>query len=423
MSRWFSNAQISFIDVRYSHGRDRVMTVFARTVVAGVALALGMTACAAPEDTSGGGGGAGGGGSTAAAGETIKIGVNIELSGPAAVQGAAYRDAVELVAQQINDGGGVLDKDLELVVRDNKSDPTEALQVAKTMIENEGVVAMVGGGSSPTTLSLVDYVEREGVPIVSMGSAGEIVNPPEDRSFVYKTPANTGQIVDVMVEDFAGRGVETVGFISVDNPYGDAGLEAFQAAADAGDFELVGTEKFQAEDRDYTSIVTKLVAANPDAIVVWSIPPGAGIVAQNVKASGYGGQMYFDAGAGAELFIRGAGDAAEDVLMIHPAVLVADEVQDAPNLQVMQDFYNAYTEEYGEFSGFASYAADALRMIVAAIEESGEADRTAVRDALEQLEYTGITGMYQMSPDDHAGLSTDALAVLTVNGGEWALAE
>ena len=389
-----------------------------RVLAAIASLTVLLAACAAPEEPDGGADQTG-----QAGGDTIPIGVNIELSGPAAVQGAAYQNAVELVAKQINAEGLLEGKQIELIIRDNKSDPTEALQVAKSMVENDGVVAMVGGGSSPTTLSLVDYVENEGVPIVSMGSSGAIVSPPEDRTYVFKTPANTGQIVEAMVADFEERGVETVGFISVDNPYGDAGLQAFQAAADAGDVELVGTEKFQGDDRDYTSVVTKLISAQPDAIVVWSIPPGAGIVAQNVAAAGYEGQLYFDAGAGAELFLRGAGEAADGVLMIHPAVLVANEVQDAPNLAEMQGFYDAYTAEYGEFSGFASYAADALALIVAAIEEAGSADRKAVRDALESLSYTGITGMYEMSPEDHGGLSTDALQVLTVENGEWALAD
>lgn len=393
-----------------------------RGLAATASLAVLLAACAAPEDTGGGGTDAAGP-ADPTGGDTIPIGVNIELSGPAAVQGAAYQNAVQLVADQINEDGGVDGRQIELIIRDNKSDPTEALQVAKGMIENDGIVGMVGGGSSPTTLSLVDYVEGEGVPIVSMGSSGAIVNPPEERTYVFKTPANTGQIVDAMVADFAERGIETVGFISVDNPYGDAGLQAFEAAADAGAVELLGTEKFQGDDRDYTSVVTKLMSAEPDAIVVWSIPPGAGIVAQNVAAAGYEGQLYFDAGAGAELFLRGAGEAANGVLMIHPAVLVADEVAEAPNLEQMQSFYDSYTAEYGEFSGFASYAADALGLIVAAIEEAGSTDREAVRDGLESLSYTGITGVYEMSPEDHSGLSADALEVLTVENGEWTLAD
>lgn len=394
------------------------MIVPLRRLAVFVIIFVVLSACAAPENSDEGSGDGGG----PVPGDAIKIGVNIELSGPAGVQGAAYQNAVELVAAQINETGVLDGQQIELIIRDNKSDPTEALQVAKGMIENDNVVGMVGGGSSPTTLSLVDYVESAGVPIVSMGSSGAIVNPPDQRTFVFKTPANTGQIVDVMLEDFAEQGIESVGFISVDNPYGDAGLQAFQAAADEGRVNLVGTEKFPAEDRDYTSIVTNLVSANPDAIVAWAIPPGAGIVAQNAAAAGYEGQLYFDAGAGAELFIQGAGEAAEGVRMIHPAVLVADEVQDAPNLEVMQTFYDSYTEEYGDFSGFASYAADALNLIVAAIEEAGSIDRTDVRDALESLTYTGITGVYEMTPTDHGGLSTDSLSVLTVEDGEWTLA-
>jgi branched-chain amino acid transport system substrate-binding protein len=383
-------------------------------------LALGLAACAAPEET--GSSGSAGSGSPGGADGPIKIGVNIELSGPAAVQGSAYKNAVELVADQVNAEGILGGRKLELVIRDNKSDPTEALQVAKGLIENDDVVAMVGGGSSPTTLSLVDYVESAGVPTISMGSSGAIVSPPQERTFVFKTPANSGLVADVMLSEFQARGITKVGFISVDNPYGDAGLQAFQEKAPAAGVEIVGAEKFQATDKDYTSVVTKLVSSDPDAIVVWAIPPGAGIVAKNVAASGFDGPVFFDPGAGAELFLRGAGSAADGALLIHPAVLVADQVQDAPNLEVMQKFHSDYTAEYGDFSGFASYAADALGMIVQAIEDAGSTDRAAVRDALEALKYTGVTGVYEFGPQDHAGLGPEALVTVTVENGDWALA-
>jgi branched-chain amino acid transport system substrate-binding protein len=387
--------------------------------LAASALAAG---CAAPEQegtTSGGDGSSGSGDQSGA----IKIGVNIELSGPAAVQGTAYRNAVELVAERINEEGLLDGRKIELVIRDNKSDPTESLQVSKGMVENENVAAIVGGGSSPTTLSMVDYVESAGVPIVSMGSSDAIVTPPEDRSWVFKTPAGTDLVMDVLLEEFKARGVEKVGFISVDNPYGDAGLEAFTASAPEAGIDIVGTEKFQAEDKDYTSIVTKLVAEEPEALVVWAIPPGAGIVAKNVASSGFDGDVYFDPGAGAELFIEGAGTAAEGALLVHPAVLVADQVSGAENQEQMTTFYNEYKEAYGEYSGFASYAADALGMITQAIEEAGSAERKDIRDALDTMEYKGATGVYHMSPEDHGALDPEALTLVTVENGEWQLVE
>lgn len=392
------------------------------------AAALAMTSCAAPEEEDTGTdpgaqtGTAGGGGGGDDEGP-IKIGVNIELSGPAAVQGTAYQNAVQMMAEQINADGGIDGRDLELIIRDNKSDPTEALQVTKGMVENDDVVAIVGGGSSPTTMSTIEYVQGEGVPIVSMGSSDAIVNPVDERSWVFKIPAGTDMVVDVMLEEFEKEGITKVGFISVDNPYGDAGLQAFTNRAPEAGLELVGTEKFQATDKDYTSIVTKLVGQEPEAIVVWAIPPGAGIVAQNVASSGFEGPVYFDPGAGAELFIRGAGEAAEGARLVHPAVLVADQVEDAANKAEMDEFYAAYTEAYGEYSGFASYGADALGMIVQAIEESGSTDREAIREALEAMTYTGVTGVYEMSAEDHSALDPEALVLVTVENGEWKLLE
>ncbi len=393
-----------------------------RLIALTAAVGLGLTACAAPEEEDTGTGGTGAAGGDSGDGP-IKIGVNIELSGPSAVQGTAYKNAVEMVAEEINADGGVLGRDLELVIRDNKSDPTEALQVTKQMVENEDVVAIVGGGSSPTTMSTIEYVQSAEVPIVSMGSSDAIVMPVEERAWVFKVPAGTDMVMDKIFGEFEKEGITRVGFISVDNPYGDAGLQAFTNNAPDAGIEIVGTEKFQATDKDYTSIVTKLVGQDPEAIIVWAIPPGAGIVAQNIAASGFDGPVYYDPGAGAELFIRGAGEAAEGARLVHPAVLVADQVQGAANQEVMTEFHHAYSEAYGEYSGFASYGADALKMIVQAIEEAGSTDRQAVRDALETIEYTGITGVYSMSAEDHSALDPEALVRVTVEDGAWKLLE
>ena len=362
-------------------------------------------------------------GGSSADGDTIKIGVDIELSGPAAVQGTAYKNAVELVADKINEDGVLDGKEIELVIRDNKSDPTESLQIAKGMVQNDDVAAIVGGGSSPTTMSILEYVQQAGVPIVSMGSSDAIINPSDEREGVFKTPAGTQQALDVMLARLKKDDVSRVGFISVDNPYGDAGLKAFKESASDAGIEIAGTEKFQDTDKDYTSIVTKLVSEDPEAIIVWAIPPGAGIVAKNIDNSSFDGDVYFDPGAGAELFIKGAGKAANGSLLVHPAVLVADQVKNAPNKDKMQEFYDAYRDEYGEYSGFASYAADALGMIVQAIEDGGSADRESIQKALASMEYTGVTGKYKMTSDDHGGLDPASIVLVTVKDGEWELVD
>jgi len=380
-----------------------------RAAAAAFAAALMTTACAAQENQS--------------ASDEIPIGVSIELSGPAQVQGEAYQKALQLEADRINaEGVKVGDRTyrIKLVVRDNKSDPTEALQVVKSMIDNDKVVAIVGGGSSPTTMSTVDTVESRGVPTVSMGSSGAIVAPPDKRRFVFKTPANTNLVVDTMIEEFQRQGITKIALLSVDNAYGQAGLGAIEAAAKAGKVQLVASEKFTDADKDFTVQVTKLVAAQPEAIVVWAIPPGSTIAAKNIKASGFTGKVFFDAGAGAELFIKGAGAESEGMYMVHPAVLAGSKITgDSPAAAVQREFFQQYSAKYGNFSGFAPYAADALRLIVAAIEKAGSLDRTAIRDAMEQLTYDGVTGRYEFSPENHGGVTKDSLILLTVRNGTW----
>lgn len=380
-----------------------------RAVTALLAATLMTAACAAQESKT--------------ASDEIAIGVSIELSGPAQVQGEAYQNALRLEAERINATGvkvGGKTYKLNLIIRDNKSDPTESLQVVKSMIDNDGVVAIVGGGSSPTTMSVVDTVETRGVPLVSMGSSDAIVSPIDKRQFVFKTPANTAIIVDTMIEEFERQGIEKIALLSVDNAYGQAGVGAFTAAAKAGRVNLVAQEKFTDKDKDFTVQVTKLVGAKPDAIVVWSIPPGSTIAAKNIKTSGFAGKVFFDAGAGAELFIKGAGAESEGMYMVHPAVLAGAQIPGyTPAEKVQREFFDQYTAKYGNFSGFAPYAADALRLIVAAIEKAGSLDRKAIRDALETLQYDGVTGRYEFSASNHGGVMKESLALLVVRDGVW----
>lgn len=386
------------------------MKVFAIHTLLAAMLVVSIPAFAASESESGANAG------------PIPIGVNIELSGRAAVQGSAYSCAVKIVANQVNQEGILGGRHINLIIRDNRSDPTEALQVAKQLVQNDHVVAMVGGGSSPTTLSLVNYVDTVGLPTVSMGSSTAIITPVDKRAYVFKTPANTEQVLSNMMQDFKRTGVDSVALLAVDNPYGAAGVKAAKAAAKAGKLNLVGVETFSGSDRNYTAQVTNLINQDPDAIIVWSIPPGSSIAARDINYAGFQGKVYFDAGAGAELFLRGAGASANGILMVHPTALVAPQApKSLPNDQVMTDFYNAYTQKCGDYSGFASYAADALNLIVHAIKKAGSTDRDAIRDALETLNYTGITGVYHMSAQNHGGLATDSLSVVTVKDGNWEL--
>lgn len=98
-------------------------------------------------------------------------------------------------------------------------------------------------------------------------------------------------------------------------------------------------------------------------------------MAKAIRTSGFAGLVIFEAGAGAELFLEGAGTASEGMLMVHPSILaIGEATRSSPEVQARKELFRDYSSRYGQFSGFASYAAVALAISVRAIEEAGSAD-------------------------------------------------
>jgi branched-chain amino acid transport system substrate-binding protein len=388
-----------------------------RRALSALALATAALFSACGDDDDGGGG----------SGEPIKIGVNVEMSGPASVLGRAYADAAKLRAKTLNEEeGGILDRRIELVISDNRTDQTEALTLTKELAEREEVVATLGPGTTPTSLAAMGEILKSGVPTFSLGSAEAIVSPADEHPNVFKTTPEGDVAAQAIVDDLERRGLKRVALLSTNNPYGDDGLGAMRALADEGAIELVAAEKFEEDDSDTTPQLRKLLDADPDALVVWAIPPGAPTVRRDaVEKLDVELPMYFDTGAGAELFLGLAGEAANGAFLAQPKSLVWDQVhRDDPSAEQLNEFGSTYTQAYGEMSGFAGFAWDALGVLAAAMERAGSTEPHDVIAALEEMgSYRGVSGTLEFSNDDHAGMSPDDLEIVEVRNRAWVLPE
>lgn len=385
----------------------------------GGAVAM-LAACTAPE----GAGSEGSDRDSVASGDVIKLGVTLELSGGEAVIGDAYRKGMEAALERVNEDGVLDGKQIELVIRDNKSEPAESLHIVKGFLGDDEIVGILGGGASSTTLSFISAAANEGVPVISMGGSDEIVQPVEDRKWIFKTSPLLSQSAEVQVADMKARGITSVAYLAVANAYGDVALSGFQAVAEQEGIDIVAVERFQLTDKDYSAQVTNVMGANPEAIVGASNPLGSAILTQNARQLGWDKPIYFDVGSGSPIFLERGGEAAEGVYGVHPAALLGEQApEDLPNHAELTDFYERFTSEYDEFSGFASYGADAVGLMAAAIDEAGSTDPAEIRDALESLNYMGVEGEFQMSAEDHVGLRTSSLRLLQVEGGQWTMAD
>jgi len=270
---------------------------------------------------------------------------------------------------------------------------------------------------------LLTITENE-VPAIALASASALTNPVRERAYLFKISPNPAQDATVIVDELKRKQLGTVGLISVSNVYGQDGQKSVTQAAGQAGINVVAAEQFGQADTSVTVQVSKVVAAKPQAVVVWAVSPAAGTVVKALRDARYAGQIYLDAGAGAELFIKGAGTAAQGTNMVFPTVLATDDIDTGtPAGRDRKAWVEAYQKANGDYSGFASFAADALQSIVDAVSRAGGTDSRKIREELEKGQIDGVSGPLKFSAEEHSGLQPAALGILTVRNNRWVLAE
>lgn len=379
-----------------------------RTAVLATALTVGLAGCGADAGDSG---------------DEIRIGVTLELSGASGVLGVPQANALRMVEKQVN-REGVLGKRVKLIIRDNKSNPALAARQVEDFIEGEKVTGILGASTEAATLPFTDVVESKRTPTISTASADTIIAPNEKRRYVFKTPPSGLAVIEVVLADFVDKGIRTVGVLAPDNNYGAAATMFFTAAAAQRGITVIRAETYRRAADDHAAEVGRLVATNPQAILVGGVMPSVGVLARNIREAGYAGDTYFDGAAEGELFAPVTFRDSDGMRMVAPSMVAADRITaNTPSLFAQKEFFTRYTREYGDFSPYAAYAADALQLMVEAIKKAGSTDHAAVRDALESLSYDGLSGSYAFSRKNHGGASADGLTVLTARSGTWTLAQ
>lgn len=391
-----------------------------------LALALALAGCGrqgAPAQQPGGG----------EAKVPIKIGLVFSVTGNASSLGEPERNTVELYRQDeafATIGG----HPVEWIVQDDGSDVNQAVTTVKRLIEEDRVAAVVCCTISPNSMAILETVQGAQVPNISVAAAASIVTPAGERHWVFKTPQNDALMIDVLTDDMVRRGVKRVAFIGFDDTYGQSGLTEFERIAPQKGIEIVARESFRRTDTDATVQVTRMAQANPDAFLIWAIPPGANVVQKNIRDLGLTQTIYQSHGVANRRFLELGGEAVEGTLLPAGKLLVAWQLpDDDPQKLVLLAYQQKYEFKYGEGSAntFGGHAYDAMLILKGAIEralakgadpQDVAAFRKALRDEIENTrELVGISGIFTYSPDDHHGLDRRAAVMVTVQDGEWTL--
>jgi branched-chain amino acid transport system substrate-binding protein len=356
----------------------------------------------------------------------IKIGASLSATGPAAFLGDPELKTLELLVEELNAKGGINGEPVELIAYDDNGDPNKARTFATRLVEDDEVVAIIGGTTTGTTMSILSVAEEAEIPFISLAGAIDIIDPV--KPFTFKTPHTDRMACQKIFEDMQKRGIASIGMISGTDGFG-ASMQA-QCKSVVGDYgiTIVADETYDPKDADMTAQLTKIKGTEGvQAVLNPGFGQGPSIVTRNYKQLAIDLPFYQSHGVASDGFIQLAGtDAAEGVRLPGTALLVADLLaEDDPQKPVVAAYKAAFEAKTGTPVGtFGGYAHDAFLIMTDAIARAGSAEPAAIRDAIEATSgLAGTTGIYTFSPEDHLGLDLSAFRMLEIKDGKWTLAE
>ena len=361
-----------------------------------------------------------------AASAQMKVGLIASSTGPTAVVGIPQKNTGALLPKKI---GAI---DVEYIVYDDASDPTQSVALVKKLLAEDKVDAIIGPSGSPNAMGTIQFIAEAKTPMLAPVGTPAVVLPMDDQKrWVFKTTQNDDLISQALVSHMAKHGVKTVGFIGLSDAYGESWYRTFVPMAEKAGIRIVANERFARSDQSVIGQAAKIIAANPDAVLVGAAGGPTVLPHTTLVERGYRGQMYQTHGAATPDFVRLGGKAVEGTVMAASLMLVLPEMPDSnPAKKVALDYIGAYEKIYGSKPatfGANVYDAGLLLQkavpIAAAKGKPGTPEfRSALRDALEQTkELVGTQGVYNMTPADHSGFDKRGRELMQLKDGVWHL--
>ncbi len=363
------------------------------------------------------------------AAEPIKIGAFFALSGPAAPIGTPTKLVAEMVVKKINQEGGINGRPIELVVGDTESDPTKAATIAKKFIFSDKVAAIIGPTSTGEGMQVKKIVEEAGVPdFMTVGGDPPIMKETGPFTFIFKSPQRSSTAIKKLYGYLKEKKLTKVALLTASDPFGKDGVGWLKKLAPDFGITLVAEESFGPKDTDMTPQLTKIKNAAPQAIIVWTIGPAGAIVAKNKAQLGISTPLFQCHGQPGPEYIKLAGKASEGDRMPATKLMAVGQLPDSdPQKKVIQEFIKLYQDaQYDKqfpINTHSGYAWDAIYIVTNAMKKAGT-DPKKLRDAIEQTKgYVGVSGIYNLTPEDHNGLDVDSMVMVQVKDGKFVLAE
>lgn len=357
--------------------------------------------------------------------EPYVIGGIFSITGPASYLGEPERNTMQMVVEDLNAKGGIKGIPVKAVIYDDEGDVTKARLHAEKLLQKDKALAIIGPSLTHTSMTVLDTTQKAKVPLISCAAGIAITSPAKDRQWVFKTPQTDQMAVSRIYQYAKAKGLTKVAIFTVSTGFGVSGREQLLALAPQSGMEVVAQEVFGEKDTDMTPQLTKMRGTPAQAVICWGTGPAPALVAKNMKQLGFKIPLIQSHGAASKKFIELAGDAGEGIIMPAGKLVIYNLLaQPDPQRAVCQEYAERYRAKFkAPESSFGGYAYDALKMLTLALEKAGK-DQGKIRDELENIKnFVGVSGVFNMSPEDHNGLTPDAFVMVKIDKGEFKLLE
>lgn len=341
--------------------------------------------------------GCSGGAGTAQApqGDTIKIGLNYELSGDVATYGEASVQGIELAAEEVNAAGGIDGKKIELVKYDTKSDAAEATTLATKLMTQDKVITVIGPATSGGMKATIPVAERQKVPVVSGSATADDVTVDGNgvKQFAFRTCFNDSfqgtAAANYAVKKFSAKKAVILRDSSSDYSKGLA--DAFRETFTAGGGEIVSEDAYAKGADNFNAVMTKFKGQQFDVIYLPGYYTEAGKAIKQARDLGVTQPILGADGFDSPVLGEQAGAQLKDVYF-------TNHYSSADQDPKVQDFIKAFEAKYSaEPNAFNALGYDTLKFVADGVSRATEKTGEGVQKALAETKgFAGVTGTFDV---------------------------
>jgi branched-chain amino acid transport system substrate-binding protein len=368
------------------------MRVLTHSAIAGAVLALGIGSATLAQDT---------------------IGVLVPTTGSEATYGQDMANAVTIAQQQINAAGGVLGKQLTMVVGDDGCDPQQSVNAAAKLV-SQGVVGIVGGYCSGATLPTLKIFGDAGIPfVITAANSTKLIPANPGNAFMINSTGDDQAAK--AVEFLGGKGVKSIAIVNQGDAYSQDLANLTRDSWTAAGNTVTAFETVNKGEQDYSAVVTSIKSANPDAVFWTAYYADGGLLIRQLRQSGYQGIIAVGDGSNSAAIFDIAGKAAEGIFAFSNPT--------AEFLPEAKAFIEEYKAQFSNDPGpYAPLTYDGMQLLASAITDAGSTDGKAVIEALQKTDgKEWLAG--PISFTDKNTLARSNFIVLEGKDGAWVRAD